>query len=83
MGTNLMRTTTYLDKDLLLLAKMQAMKRNTSVYEIINNWLLKGAGSVVVGSKIIAGNKKFDDVVKTKPLKLKGKLNREEIYGWL
>lgn len=83
MNLNLARTTTYLDKDLLLMAKMDAIKNGGSVYGVLNDWLWKGANGVALDQKVPVTGNKFDEVVKTKPLKFRGKLDRAQIYDWL
>lgn len=76
-----MRTTTYLDKDILLMAKMKALNERAGVYEVLNNWLKLGiryADAPIPQTKYM----KFDDVFKAKPLGIKGKIDRKRIYDW-
>lgn len=87
MSGNLARTTTYIDRDLLLTAKMLALQENTNVYEIINKWIKAGA-KVTSASKLSELPKKrvvkkFAEYMRVRPLGLKGKFSRREIYEWL
>jgi len=82
MTGNLARTTTYIDKDILWMAKTKALRDNAGVYEILNNWLRAGA-RMGENTVLKVQNLKFDDVVKTKPLGIKGNLNRRQIYAWI
>ena len=79
MSANLARTTTYIDKDILWMAKMKALKDNAGVYKVLNEWLklgIKCADAPIAPKKYV----KFDDIFKAKPLGIKGKLDRKQIY---
>lgn len=87
MTDNLIRTTTYFDKDLLYNAKLTALERGTSVYEILNEWMARGRKVVRTEPVATKNSKKekikLEEVFKPKPLGLKGTFRRIDLYDWL